>query len=411
MVSENSVLKDASGSSGWVNCKSNYECHIADDGIVTLRFGSSGSYFYSIYEDFDGASVTCDATNFGNPSGQYGDDNTCQYTTAQVFDVPDSNAFEGRIDGGTTFTLEDDGDYWVRYVMGPDYGGQKMYIIGGNAQDIECSPENFGIVWLSPNSNPPGYCQVGSLFEQADGDPKLCASVDGNACDIDTKRAVLFRYTFPATDGDIYDYSTTSVGHIESQSIPCTRESFSPKYSSVEKNTSCTYQHMTPASMETEGVWIKEVSCIGESCPISHAMEVGTTRTEEWSSGQEWGADVSASIESDFKIFGSGVSVSTGVASSYAQSASFTEAVQKTEMETYTATCDYHNVYQTRSLWRFSTQTRTSCFQDGSCVGTTLTADYACIGDEPDNYKGPFCVPGYCDLDKDPFCQVCTYDE
>ena len=377
--------------SQWVNCNVG-DCNINLPGRVTIRYGSDGNFFYTVVENL--SQVGCVDATMGDPNITH--EKTCAYTDAPVLAVPASSTFKKIVDGGKTFRLSHNGYYWVRF--GND--GHWVYTVleGGNKQLFYCTDDYFRI---DPLSGKAKQCQVGSSFTQGTSNMRSCSDQHSN-CDVGTQRTVLLRY---GTDERAYH----RFGRIGKGTILCHDNVFLDPHPGLRKR--CDYQTMDPASIETEGKWVKAMSCAGRGCPISQSIEVGTTRSDSWSTGKEWSTGVSVSVESGFKVFGVGGTATVEVSSSYAHSKSFTNSAESTQTQAYTATCDPDSQYDRRSLWRFSTEVEQSCFENGECIGTILTPEYACIGNEPTGYVGPSCIPGYCDLDKDPFCQVCTYDE
>lgn len=98
--------------------------------------------------------------------------------------------------------------------------------------------------------------------------------------------------------------------------------------------------------------------------------------------------------------------MSSSISQEYSQSAAFTSALEHSVTNSYTAQCDPNGEYDSRALWQFSTRTVESCLENGSCNGSTFTAEYLCVGDAPGDYKGPTCLPGYC---ANQLCTQCTY--
>ena len=185
------------------------------------------------------------------------------------------------------------GCYWVRF--GND--GHWVYtVLKGNGDTTFCQGDYFKI---DPLPTKPKQCQVGGLYEQGDGNVTLCSDQHSN-CDLGPQRTVLIRH---GTEERAYH----RFARLGEGTIKCTDQVFLYPHSGQRKH--CNYQEMKTANVKTEGKWLKSISCEGKGCPISHAIEVGTTRSDSWSTGNEWGAEVGTSIEGGFKIFGVGSKV------------------------------------------------------------------------------------------------------
>lgn len=373
----------------WVNCaKEGKDCEPGTSDLVITRYGISEDFTFFITKGLE--KVPC--KNFwGDPSR--GTDKECAYIRENLFGVPPDETFAKVADEGKDFS-NPNGEYrWVRYGT----GGKWAYtLIGGsNSQKIACTNDYFG---FDPVKGSDKVCQMGDAYTLGYGDVIECATED-RECQMNVGDVVMVRYGAE----DRYDIRFV---HHTGNAFPCENNFFG--VDPIHTGKRCYYQAQKPLSVNTVGRWEKVISCDGKNCPISHEISVGTTKTNSWTTTQQWGITVTESMEAGLTILGTGVKASASISQSYAASFAFTSALSKSVTQNYTATCDPSGEYSSRALWQFSTGTGETCLESGTCDGATFTAEYLCVGDAPADYVGPACIPGYC---ADELCTVCTYED
>jgi hypothetical protein len=381
-------LLNETSSQVWVQCvNEGSDCTPGTSALVTTRYGVDGSYFFYFTENVE--KVPCKNSVNGDP--KQGSDKTCQYTTENVFGLPGSGAtWTKASDEGDTFTHSASGYFWMRYGT----GGHYVYSLleGGNVQKVECSNDYFGIDPIKEDK----ACYVGPAYAQGIDGFSECAKED-QTCLPNASTTIIARYgTQEGWDTRFYRSSDGS--------YPCSNTFFG--YDPIKADKSCYFQEIKPVSVATEGQWQEVGSCSGNSCAsLTKSITFGTSKTSQWSTSTQWGVTVTESMEVSFEILGVGAKVTPSVATSFSDSLGFQEALTTSQSETLTATCDLAGS-TTGLMYQFRTDTQSTCVEDGTCTGNTLTADYACIGDPPVGYSGPQCVPGYC---ADALCTVCNY--
>ncbi len=372
----------------WVQCvDEGSDCKPGTADLITTRYGADGTYFFYITENVE--KVPCKNSVNGDPS--QGTDKSCQYTTDNVLDAPDSSAsWTKAADEGDKFTHSQIGYYWIRY--GTD--GHYVYsmIEGDSSQTVECSNNYFGIDPIHEDK----ACYVGPEYTKGTTGFAECAK-EGQTCQPNASTTILLRY---GTD-DGWD---TRFYRSADGSYPCSNTFFG--YDPIHEDKACYFQEIKPTSVATEGVWQQVGSCSGDSCAsLTKSITFGTSKTSQWSTTTQWGITVTESMQAGFSIRGVGASVTASVAASFSESIGFQDALTTSQSETLTATCDLSQS-STGLMYQFRTDTASTCVEDGTCTGNTLTSDYACIADPPPGYAGPQCVPGYC---ADSLCTQCTY--
>jgi len=378
----------AQATSIWVDCADEgQDCEPGTDDLVVMRYGTGENFTYVIVQGV--AKVKCSNT-WGDPS--HGDDKACAFIRKNVFAVPDAADFNTVADEGETFTIDGPGPVWVRFGL----DGRWIYTLAAGFQ-IETVPCSNDFFRMDPLHGANKICQIGGAYTLGQGDLIECA-VENQDCRPDVAGPVLLKYG--AEDG--YDYRFV---HQKDNTIPCTN-AYAGKDPRRGPHKRCYFQAVAPTGVETEGSWREVISCAGAGCSISHAIEVGTERSNSWTTTEEWSQTVTTSMEAGFEIEGVGAKVSTSVSDSYAQSSAFTKALSITETQTYTAECASDPKYDSRALYQFGTVTREDCLENGDCDGATFTAQYVCVGNAPPGYAGPACVPGYC---ADALCTTCDY--
>ncbi|GAB4199758.1 MAG: hypothetical protein Tsb002_35560 [Wenzhouxiangellaceae bacterium] len=373
-------------STQWVNCaKEGDQCKPSTSNLVTTRYGVGSDYTYFVTKGV--SNIPC--KNFwGDPSK--GTNKTCAYITDNLLAVPDDSTFTKAADENGVVSTPMAGLFWVRYGKGNSWA---YTLVEGGEQDLPCTNGYFG---FDPVKGTTKICELGAAYSLEDGDIVECAT-EGRTCDLNIGNPVLARYGI----GRGYDFRFV---HQAENKIPCTNNYFGVD-PAKGNNKRCYVQQIKPASVTTFGKWTEVISCQGKGCPITHQLQVGTERSNSWTTTTEWSETVTTSMEAGFEIEGVGAKVSTSVATSYSESFGFTSALSHSITETYTAQCDPSGEYDSRSLYQFSTSTGESCLENGTCGGSTFTAQYICVGNPPAGYKGPACVPGYC---ANELCTVCT---
>ncbi|GAA6179830.1 hypothetical protein NBRC116594_12680 [Shimia sp. NS0008-38b] len=379
---------NASSSPIWVQCvNEGSDCKPGTSSLVTTRYGTEGTYYFYVTENVE--KIPCKNSVNGDP--KQGSDKSCQYTVENVLGAPDSTAsWNKAATEGESFTYAPTGDHWVRYGT----KGHYVYAIiqGGNIQSMPCSNSYFGIDPIKENKS----CDVGPEYTQGSEGFTECAK-EGQSCQPNAATTLLIRYG--TKDGWDTRFYRSGDG-----SFPCSNTFFG--YDPIHKDKSCLFEEITPTSVITEGEWKQVGSCSGNACDnLSKSITYGTSKTSQWSTTSEWGVTVTESMEAGFGIKGVGVKVTASVAASFSQSLGFQEALTTSQSETLSATCDLSGS-TTGLMYQFLTGTVSSCVESGHCTGDTLTADYACIANPPNNYPGPQCVPGYC---SDELCLQCSY--
>lgn len=371
----------------WVNCaQEGKDCVPNTNGLVTTRYGVGSDFTYFITKGV--AKIPC--KNFwGDPSR--GNNKACAYLTENLFAVPDDSTFSTVADEGQSFHTNQTGLFWVRYGKNNTWA---YTLIEGGGEDLKCDNGYFG---FDPLRGTTKVCQLGGAYTVSGGDMAECAT-ENRTCELNVGNPVLAKYGTNRR----FDFRFVHNGENE---IPCNNNYFG--VDPIHENKRCYYQSIKPVAVETVGKWTEVISCEGKDCPITHQIAVGTERSNSWTTTEEWGVTVTTSMEAGFAIEGVGAKVSSSIAESYSRSFAFTSALSHAVTETYTAQCDPSGKYDRRALYQFSTNTDESCLQNGTCDGSTFTAQYICVGDAPAGYLGPACVPGYC---ANELCTVCTYD-
>lgn len=379
----------------WVNCANEANhCYPITDGLVTMRYGDDNNYTYIITEGLE--RISCN--NFwGDPDK--GTDKSCAYTVANPFAVAPNDTYVDIAKQGERFILPVDPHaphkiHWVRYGSGDRW----MYTVmaADGAESMACTNDRFS---YNPAPDTKKVCQYseGAYYTLSDFETLIeCATQGQNCVPINASAVILMRYGVE----NKYDWRFV---HQSSGSYPCNNDFFNPN--PVHETKRCFWTTVAPAAIFTEGSWLKVGSCQGVGCPISETISVGTNRTNTWTTSADWSTTVTASIEEDFGVAGTGTKVTEEVATSFALSEGYQVALSTSLTESFTATCDPVGAANSRVLYQFRTETTETCLQSGECNGLTFTADYACISDPPAGYQGPQCVPGYCSTD-DPLCQL-----
>ncbi len=371
----------------WVNCADEgKDCVPSTSDLVITRYGTGADFTYFITKGV--SKIPC-GNFWGDPSR--GNDKTCAYITKNLFDIPDDSTFSKVADEGKSFSTATAGLFWVRYGKNNTWA---YTLIEGGDEDLKCDNGYFG---FDPVKGTTKVCELGDAYTLSYGDMIECAS-ENQTCDLSVGNPVLAKYGTNRR----FDFRFVHNGNNE---FPCSNGYFG--VDPIHEKKRCYYQSITPVAVETVGKWTEVISCEGRNCPITHQIAVGTSKTNSWSTTTEWSITVTESMEAGISIEGVGAKVSSSISQSYAQSFGFTSALNQSLTETYTAQCDPSGEYNRRALYQFSTNTGESCIQNGTCQGSTFTAQYICVGDAPAGYLGPACLPGYC---ANELCTACAYD-
>jgi len=384
---EHTRLASRTTDTHWVNCANEgKDCVPSTTNLVITRYGTGADFTYFITEGV--MKIPC--TNFwGDPSK--GNDKTCAYLTKNLFNVPDGSTFRKVADEGKSFSMETAGLFWVRYGNNNTWA---YTLIEGGDQVLNCDNGYFG---FDPLRGTTKICELGGAYTLSYGEMIECAS-ENQTCELSVGNPVLAKY-------GINKGFSFRIVHNGNQKFPCNNNYFG--VDPIHENKRCHYQSIKPVAVETVGKWTEVISCEGRNCPITHQIAVGTSTTNTWSTSTEWSITVTESMEAGISIKGVGAKVSGSISQSYAQSFGFSSALNQSLTETYTAQCDPSGDYNRRALYQFSTNTGETCIQNGTCQGSTFTAQYICVGDAPSGYQGPACLPGYC---ANELCTACTYD-
>jgi len=159
-----------------------------------------------------------------------------------------------------------------------------------------------------------------------------------------------------------------------------------------------------PSNAVTIGAWTQVASCNGK-CTIAETVTYGTEHSQSTTTTDEWSQTVTTSMESGFEIEGVGAKVSTSVASGFAHSSSFQDALSTSVSKSITVDCGEKSDDVQKLLYQFSTHTDRDCLNTGNCSGSTFTLDTVCVTDPAHGYTGPQCAPNAC---ADKTCSVCT---
>lgn len=407
----------------WTECggaAGQYEnCIVPTNTIVTVRFGINGNYVFYTTQGVE--SVPCNGF-LGDPAPYI--DKKCAYTTADILGL--SKVAWGGITSEGSIKQVTWGPTWVRFGTEGHY---YFTLIGGGDQTkpeiLDCSlgaiSNNFdpypgrtkSCQWALPDSVRP----FPDAFKDLNAQTKkgMGCATEGAKCNGMAGSPVLVRYgainkqgwNFP---GAMSKY-TYRMMRLESGIFPCNNSWMgfnTDPWAGQSKMCQFSLMDAPGAAAETFGSWIKIIGCDGPGCPISQNITVGTTKTNTWATTEQWSHTVTVSAEKSIKMPTGDAKVSASVANSFAHSKTFTDALAMSKTETTSVSCNpVGESVKSRALYQFKTDTSAPCIISGTCTGETKTAEYFCASNPDASYSGPRCLPGFCDLDKDPLCKVC----
>ncbi|WP_420209545.1 hypothetical protein [Candidatus Electronema sp. JC] len=333
--------------------------------LISLRYGAEGKYSFKFFKGRD--SWPCNNDVNGDPAP--GKKKSCQIMTGNlksIEDLPDSSwQFVANANKYVPKHTPENQLRWIRYGAGTKW---TYDIIDGSGVQ-KCSTAALSEVDPAPGVTK--KCYLGPKLDQVKyvaGELEYCASQFSSCYDLATSSSM---FVFKYGSEDRWINRMMSVYDDEhGAALKCDNNTFgrNPHDDARKFCYQGALKNLELPSSTTTAKW-QQVG-IGSGCQggsIDHEVSYGATRSEEWTTAEEWSQSVATSLSGAF--MGLGPSIETTTA--FAHSESYTKGLstEVTRTTTFPCQCEPNT---TSRIYQFQTSTKADCLSSQSCEANVI---------------------------------------